>query len=83
MCKLFHENQVFNKAATWHGKMKDLAKNLILEPKVYRAMLQPDGEFDTGGYNSQDYEDVVTRNVKALLKDWAYLQNTKKDSEVH
>ena len=73
--------QVFNEAATWRGKMKDMAKNLILEPKAYGTALQPDDEFD-GGHNSQDYEDTVAKNIRILLNDAVYLRDAKKDQEV-
>ena len=83
MCNASHEYQVFNEAATWRGKMKDMAKTLIFETKAYGALLQPDHEFDDiGGYNSEDYENAVMRNVERLLKDGAYLRDTKKDQKV-
>jgi len=64
--------------------MKDMAKSLILKPKAYGSALQPDHEFDhLGGHNSQDYEDKVFRNVQELLKDATFLQDLKKDNEVH
>ena len=64
--------QVFNEAATWHRKMKDMAKNLILEPKAYGTALQPDDKFD-GEHNSQDYEDTVVKNIGILLNNAVYL----------
>lgn len=63
--------------------MKDVARTLILEPKAYGFQLQPDHEFNQGGFNSDDYEHAVTRNVEALLKRGAYLVDTKKDNEVY
>ena len=62
----------------WCGKMKDLAKTLIQEPFAYGSALQPPFE---GGNQLQLY-DMISMNVKKLLQDGIYLNDTKKDIHI-
>jgi len=73
-------NQIFKEATTWHGKMKDMAKSLVLEPKAYGSALQP--EILEHGYNQEYKAQLISENVTKLLRDGVYLKRHEKDLQV-